>query len=52
MVQFSEETKERVSKVIDVSRRILASDRLPGYATRYTYSDPKPTLFRLFSPLA
>ncbi|KAJ5844295.1 uncharacterized protein N7525_002036 [Penicillium rubens] len=51
MVEFSEETKERVSKVIDISRRILASDCLSG-KTGYTYSEPKPTLFRLFSPLA
>ncbi|KAJ5246945.1 hypothetical protein N7468_001928 [Penicillium chermesinum] len=74
MVQFSEETKERVSKVIDVSRVAIHYGYLPliiylgkfqhsgsvfqtesTYADLmegYTYSEPKPSLFKLFSPLA
>ncbi|CAG8903161.1 unnamed protein product [Penicillium salamii] len=47
MVQFSEETKERVSKVIDVSRVAIHYGYLPLIVyLGYTYSDPKPTLFR------
>ncbi|KAJ5972654.1 uncharacterized protein N7479_002572 [Penicillium vulpinum] len=39
MVQFSEETKERVSKVIDISRRILASDCLSGLHLQRAQAD-------------
>ncbi|CAG8185521.1 unnamed protein product [Penicillium salamii] len=50
MVQFSEETKERVSKVIDVSRVAIHYGYLPLIVyLGYTYSDPKPTLFRYFN---
>ncbi|KAJ5180367.1 TOM complex component Tom7 [Penicillium capsulatum] len=53
MVQFSEETKERVSKVIDVSRVAIHYGYLPLIVyLGYTYSEPKPSLFKLFSPLA
>ncbi|KAJ5753841.1 uncharacterized protein N7511_007994 [Penicillium nucicola] len=50
MVQFSEETKERVSKVIDVSRVAIHYGYLPLIVyLGYTYSDPKPTLFRFMT---
>uniref|UniRef100_A0A093X9N5 Mitochondrial import receptor subunit tom7 n=1 Tax=Talaromyces marneffei PM1 TaxID=1077442 RepID=A0A093X9N5_TALMA len=65
MVQFSEETKERISKVIEVSR--IAIHYLSRYelsnkptiiiisvannSTGYTYSEPKPTLFKYFAPV-
>ncbi|KAJ5962395.1 Tom7-domain-containing protein [Penicillium viridicatum] len=56
MVQFSEETKERVSKVIDISRVAIHYGYLPLIVylggkkkTGYTYSEPKPTLFRYVS---
>ncbi|KAJ6149948.1 Tom7-domain-containing protein [Penicillium samsonianum] len=58
MVQFSEETKERVSKVIDISRVAIHYGYLPLIVylvnktpkkTGYTYSEPKPTLFRYAS---
>ncbi|CAG7941214.1 unnamed protein product [Penicillium nalgiovense] len=48
MVQFSEETKERVSKVIDISRVAIHYGYLPLIIyLGYTYSEPKPTLFRV-----
>ncbi|KUM55685.1 hypothetical protein ACN42_g11561 [Penicillium freii] len=50
MVQFSEETKERVSKVIDISRVAIHYGYLPLIVyLGYTYSEPKPTLFRYVS---
>ncbi|KAJ5231306.1 uncharacterized protein N7469_005894 [Penicillium citrinum] len=81
MVQFSEETKERVSKVIDISRVAIHYGYLPliiylgmfetcsrihsplwrlypfvalsdSIIPGYSYSEPKPSLFKLFSPLA
>ncbi|PYH98918.1 Tom7-domain-containing protein [Aspergillus ellipticus CBS 707.79] len=53
MVQFSEETKERISKVIDVSRVAIHYGYLPLIVyLGYTYSEPRPSLFKLFSPLA
>ncbi|KAL4782750.1 TOM7 family-domain-containing protein [Aspergillus varians] len=61
MAQFSEETKllisdleqERISKVIDVSRVAVHYGYLPLILyLGYTYSDPRPSLFKLFSPLA
>ncbi|KAJ5719558.1 Tom7-domain-containing protein [Penicillium malachiteum] len=65
MVQFSEETKERVSKVIDISRVAIHYEPKPSlfkYVLNekpYHYSLIPPTReassnpgFRLFSPLA
>ncbi|KAL4989053.1 TOM7 family-domain-containing protein [Aspergillus falconensis] len=53
MTQFSEETKERISKVIDVSRVAVHYGYLPLILyLGYTYSEPRPSLFKLFSPLA
>ncbi|OJJ69246.1 hypothetical protein ASPBRDRAFT_131623 [Aspergillus brasiliensis CBS 101740] len=47
MVQFSEETKERISKVIDVSRVAIHYGYLPLIVyLGYTYSEPKPSLFK------
>ncbi|PYI23303.1 mitochondrial outer membrane translocase complex, subunit Tom7 [Aspergillus violaceofuscus CBS 115571] len=62
MVQFSEETKERISKVIDVSRVAIHYGYLPliiylgmsnenspntdSSSTGYTYSEPRPSLFK------
>ncbi|KAJ5566962.1 Tom7-domain-containing protein [Penicillium sp. DV-2018c] len=47
MVQFSEETKERASKVIDISRVAIHYGYLPLIIyLGYTYSSPKPSLFR------
>ncbi|KAJ5701576.1 Tom7-domain-containing protein [Penicillium malachiteum] len=65
MVQFSEETKERVSKVIDISRVAIHYEPKPSlfkYVSNgkpYDYSPIPPTReassnfgIRLFSPLA
>ncbi|KAL4871968.1 hypothetical protein BDV12DRAFT_162776 [Aspergillus spectabilis] len=53
MVQLSEESKERISKVIDVSRVAVHYGYLPLILyLGYTYSEPRPSLFKLFSPLA
>ncbi|PYH77750.1 Tom7-domain-containing protein [Aspergillus uvarum CBS 121591] len=47
MVQFSEETKERISKVIDVSRVAIHYGYLPLIIyLGYTYSEPRPSLFK------
>ncbi|KAF7714134.1 Uncharacterized protein PECH_000318 [Penicillium ucsense] len=47
MVQFSEETKERVSKVIDISRVAIHYGYLPLIVyLGYSYSEPKPSLFK------
>ncbi|OJJ52578.1 hypothetical protein ASPSYDRAFT_164266 [Aspergillus sydowii CBS 593.65] len=47
MAQFSEETKERISKVIDVSRVAVHYGYLPLILyLGYTYSDPRPSLFK------
>ncbi|PYI10889.1 TOM complex component Tom7 [Aspergillus sclerotiicarbonarius CBS 121057] len=51
MVQFSEETKERISKVIDVSRVAIHYGYLPLIVyLGYTYSEPKPSLFKYERP--
>ncbi|EED12535.1 hypothetical protein TSTA_005660 [Talaromyces stipitatus ATCC 10500] len=75
MVQFSEETKERISKVIEVSRIAVHYGYLPfivylgeqsndstipwyiinpmaNSSPGYTYSEPKPTLFKYFPSAA
>ncbi|KKZ60635.1 hypothetical protein EMCG_04708 [[Emmonsia] crescens] len=47
MVQFSEETKERISKVIGVSRVAIHYGYLPFIIyLGYTYSEPRPQLFK------
>ncbi|KAL1960000.1 hypothetical protein VTO42DRAFT_668 [Malbranchea cinnamomea] len=53
MVQFSEETKERISKVIDITRVVIHYGYLPLVVyLGYTYSEPRPNLLKLLSPLA
>ncbi|KAF1346464.1 TOM complex component Tom7 [Delphinella strobiligena] len=52
-MQFSEETKERISRVIDISRVAVHYGYLPLIIyLGYSRSVPKPSLIRLFSPLA
>ncbi|KAJ5139111.1 uncharacterized protein N7515_003959 [Penicillium bovifimosum] len=52
MVQFSEETKERASKVIDISRVAIHYGYLPLIIyLGYTYSTPKPSLFRYIAAI-
>ncbi|PLB49531.1 Tom7-domain-containing protein [Aspergillus steynii IBT 23096] len=47
------EFSERISKVIDVSRVAIHYGYLPLIVyLGYTYSEPRPSLFKLFSPLA
>ncbi|KAL1972469.1 hypothetical protein VTN31DRAFT_6883 [Thermomyces dupontii] len=53
MVQFSEEAKERIAKVIDVSRIAIHYGYIPLIIyLGYINSEPRPSLFKLFSPLA
>ncbi|OBT73864.1 hypothetical protein VF21_06677 [Pseudogymnoascus sp. 05NY08] len=50
--QLSEESKERVGKLIDVSRVVIHYGFLPLVVyIGYTQSQPRPSLIRLFSPL-
>lgn len=50
---LSEETKERISRLIDLSRVAVHYGYLPLILyLGYTRSDPKPALIRLISPLA
>ncbi|CZR58972.1 TOM complex component Tom7 [Phialocephala subalpina] len=52
-MQLSEESKERIGKVIDLSRVAIHYGYLPLILyLGYTYSEPRPSLIRLFSPLA
>ncbi|KAF7507073.1 hypothetical protein GJ744_011001 [Endocarpon pusillum] len=52
-LQLSEETKERITKILDISRITLHYGYLPLIIyLGYTRSDPKPTLIRLISPFA
>ncbi|KAM5439660.1 translocase of the outer mitochondrial membrane [Microsporum ferrugineum] len=47
MMQFSEETKERISKVIDISRVAIHYGYLPLIVyLGYTYSEPRPALLK------
>ncbi|PGH14436.1 hypothetical protein AJ79_03079 [Helicocarpus griseus UAMH5409] len=47
MAQFSEETKERISKVIGVSRVAIHYGYLPLIIyLGYTYTEPRPQLFK------
>ncbi|KAM0802596.1 TOM complex component Tom7 [Usnea florida] len=53
MWQFSEDTKERITKIIDISRVAIHYGYLPLILyLGYTMSNPKPTMIRLISPLA
>ncbi|CAG8984020.1 hypothetical protein HYALB_00002960 [Hymenoscyphus albidus] len=52
-MQLSEETKERIGKFIDLSRVAIHYGYLPLIVyLGYTRSEPRPSLIRLFSPLA
>jgi len=52
-MQLSEETKERISRVIDISRVAVHYGYLPLIIyLGYTRSVPRPSLIKLFSPLA
>ncbi|PVG03513.1 hypothetical protein CPB86DRAFT_748786 [Serendipita vermifera] len=49
----SEETKERIVRIIDFSRTMLHYLWVPLIIyTGYTRSSPRPTLIKLISPLA
>nr|POE56673.1 mitochondrial import receptor subunit tom7 [Quercus suber] len=51
--QFSEETKERILRIIDFARVGVHYGYLPLIIyLGYTRSNPRPSLIRLFSPLA
>ncbi|KAF2086817.1 Tom7-domain-containing protein [Saccharata proteae CBS 121410] len=52
-MQLSEETKERISKIIDVSRVAVHYGYLPLILyLGWSASTPRPTVIRLLSPLA
>ncbi|KIM95911.1 hypothetical protein OIDMADRAFT_20879 [Oidiodendron maius Zn] len=52
-MQLSEETKERIGKVIDLSRVAIHYGYLPLILyLGYTQSEPRPSIIRLLSPLA
>ncbi|KAF4619452.1 hypothetical protein D9613_005296 [Agrocybe pediades] len=49
----SEETKERISKVIEVGRTVLHYGWIPFIIyVGFTRSNPQPSLIKLISPLA
>ncbi|KAG5974764.1 hypothetical protein E4U55_008055 [Claviceps digitariae] len=53
MPVLSEETKERIAKLIDVSRVAIHYGYLPLILyLGYTRSDPRPSIIRLLSPLS
>lgn len=53
MFTLSEESKERISKLIDVSRVTIHYGYLPLILyLGWSASTPKPSIIRLFSPLA
>ncbi|KAF8475560.1 TOM7 family-domain-containing protein [Kalaharituber pfeilii] len=53
MFTLSEETKERISRLIDVGRVAVHYGYIPLILyLGYTRSNPKPALIRLISPLA
>ncbi|KIV85174.1 hypothetical protein PV11_00904 [Exophiala sideris] len=53
MIQFSEETKERISKIMDITKEVVHYGYLPLILyLGYTRSDPKPHLINLISPFA
>ncbi|CAD6501719.1 BgTH12-01969 [Blumeria graminis f. sp. triticale] len=50
-MQFSEETKERIGKIIDLSRVAIHYGYLPLIVyLGYTYSEPQPSLIRYWHP--
>ncbi|KAL1584362.1 hypothetical protein WHR41_06370 [Cladosporium halotolerans] len=52
-LQFSEETKERIARVIGFAQVGVHYGYLPLIIyLGYTRSNPRPSLIRLFSPLA
>ncbi|KAG6017655.1 hypothetical protein E4U54_005463 [Claviceps lovelessii] len=53
MLSLSEESKERIAKLIDVSRVAIHYGYLPLILyLGYTRSDPRPSIIRLLSPLS
>ncbi|KAH6686272.1 TOM7 family protein [Plectosphaerella plurivora] len=53
MLTLSEESKERIGKIIDISRVALHYGYLPLVLyLGYTRSEPRPSILRLLSPLA
>ncbi|KAF2142876.1 uncharacterized protein K452DRAFT_286504 [Aplosporella prunicola CBS 121167] len=53
MFTLSEETKERISKLIDVSRVAVHYGYLPLILyLGWSHSTPRPPVIRLFNPLA
>ncbi|ETI23441.1 hypothetical protein G647_05243 [Cladophialophora carrionii CBS 160.54] len=50
MIQFSEETKERIGKILDITREVVHYGYLPLILyLGYTRSEPKPALIRYCS---
>ncbi|KZP20182.1 Tom7-domain-containing protein [Athelia psychrophila] len=50
---FSEDNKERITKVVEVSRTVLHYAWIPLIIyVGYTRSNPQPSLIKLISPLA
>ncbi|CAP73728.1 uncharacterized protein PODANS_2_10880 [Podospora anserina S mat+] len=53
MFRLSEESKERIGKLIEISRVALHYGYLPFILyLGYTRSDPRPSMVRLLSPLS
>ncbi|KAF9266341.1 Tom7-domain-containing protein [Marasmius fiardii PR-910] len=53
VIMPSEDTKERIAKVVDVSRTILHYGWIPLIIyVGFTRSNPQPSLIKLISPLA
>ncbi|KAK4204307.1 TOM7 family-domain-containing protein [Triangularia verruculosa] len=53
MFRLSEESKERIGKLIELSRVALHYGYLPFILyLGYTRSDPRPSMVRLLSPLS
>ncbi|KAL6699942.1 TOM7 family domain-containing protein, partial [Trichoderma pleuroticola] len=53
MFALSEESKERIAKLIDISRVAIHYGYLPLILyLGYTRSDPRPSVIRLLSPLS
>ncbi|KAF1985997.1 Tom7-domain-containing protein [Aulographum hederae CBS 113979] len=51
-MQLSEESKERIARIIEVSRVAIHWGYLPLILyLGYTRSTPRPTMIKLFSPL-
>lgn len=53
MFALSEESKERIGKIIEISRIAVHYGYLPLVLyLGYTRSEPKPSIIRLLSPLS